>query len=149
MNEISFMGHRITPDGLQPDPDKIKAIVDMEVPQNVEQLRRFIDIVNYLGRFLSNLTTAAQPLHNLTKHNVHWTWSEAQANSFNEVKKLVTSAPALAYYDADQPLFLENDASEYGIGSTLLQNGRPIAFTSRVLTDTECRYAQIEKAIMD
>ena len=59
------MGHRITPDGLQPDPDKIKAIVDMEVPQNVEQLRRFMGIVNYLGRFLSNLTTAAQPLHNL------------------------------------------------------------------------------------
>jgi len=66
MSEISFTGHRITPDGLQPDPDKMKAIVDMEVPQNVAQLRRFMGIVNNLGRFLSNLT----------KHNVPWTWSK-------------------------------------------------------------------------
>ena len=85
MNEITFMGHRITRDGLRPDPDKIKAIVEMETPQNVEQLRRFLGIVNYLGRFLSHLTTAAQPLHNLIKQNVKWTWSEAQENSFNEV----------------------------------------------------------------
>jgi len=91
----------------------------------------------YLGRFLSHLTTTAQSLHNLIKHNVKWTWSEAQENSFNEVKKLVTNAPVLAYYDANKPLMLENDASEHGIGSTLLQDGRPIAFTSRVLTDTE------------
>jgi len=148
MNEITFMGHRITPDGLQPDPDKVKAIVEMEAPQNVEQLRRFLGIVNYLGRFLSHLTTAAQPLHNLIKHNVKCTWSEAQENSFNEVKKLVTNAPVLAYYDANKPLMLENIASEYGIGSTLLQDGRPIAFASRVLTDTESRYAQIEKEML-
>jgi len=58
-------------------------------------------------------------LHNLIKHNVKWTWSEAQENSFNEVKKLVTSAPVLAYCDANKPLMLENDASEHGIGSTV------------------------------
>ena len=148
MKEITFMGHRITPDGLKPDSDKVKAIAEMEAPQNVEQLRRFLGIVNYLGRFLSHLTTAAQPLHNLIKHNVKWTWSEAQENSFNEVKKLVTSAPVLAYYDANKPLTLENDASEYGIGSSLLQDGRPIAFASRTLTDTESRYAQIEKEML-
>ena len=64
------------------------------------------------------------------------------------MKKLVTSAPILAFYDVNKPLTLENDASEYGIGSTLLQDGRPIAFASRVLTDTECRYAQIEKEML-
>ena len=138
MNKITFMGHRITPEGLQPDPDKVKAITEMEAPQTVEQLRRFLGIVNYLGRFLSHLTTAAQPLHNLIKHNVKWTWSESQENSFNGVKKLVTSAPILAFYDVNKPLTLENDASEYGIGSTLLQDGRPTAFASHVLTDTEC-----------
>ena len=148
MNEITSMGHRITRDGLQPDPDKIKAIVEMETPQNVEQLRRFLGIVNYLGRFLSHLTTAAQPLHNLIKHNVKWTWSEAQENSFNEVKKLVTNAPVLAFYDPQKPLILENDAADHGIGSALLQDGRPIAFASRMLTDTECRYAQIEKEML-
>ena len=71
MNEITFMGHRITPDGLQPDPDKVKAIVQMEAPQNVEQLRRFLDIVNYLGR--SILITLKQPKQltvYLIKHSV-------------------------------------------------------------------------------
>ena len=145
MKEITFMGHRITQDGLQPDPDKVKAILELNTPQNVEQLRRFLGIANYLGRFLSHLTEVAQPLHNLIRHNVAWTWSDAQEQAFKDIKKLVTSAPILTYYDCQKPLTIHNDASAYGIGSAIFQDGRPIAYASRVLSDVESRYAQIEK----
>ena len=148
MKEITFMGHRITQDGLQPDPDKVKAILEMDTPQNVEQLRRFLGIVNYLGRFLSHLTEVAQPLHNLIRHNVTWMWSDAQEQAFNAIKKLVTSAPILTYYDCHKPLTVQNDASDHGIGSAIFQDGRPIAYASRVLTDVESRYAQIEKEML-
>ena len=123
-------------------------ILELNTPQNVEQLRRFLGIVNYLGRFLSHLTEVAQPLHNLIRHNVAWTWSDAQEQAFNDIKKLVTSAPILTYYDCQKPLTIHNDASAYGIGSAIFQDGRPIAYASRVLTDVESRYAQIEKEML-
>ena len=148
MKEITFMGHRITQDGLQPDPDKVKAVLELDTPQNVEQLRRFLGIVNYLGHFLSHLTEVARPLHNLIRHNVTWMWSDVQEQAFNAIKKLVTSAPILTYYDCHKPLTIQNDASEYGIGSVIFQDGRPIAYASRILTDIESRYAQIEKEML-
>jgi len=148
MNEITFMGHRITQDDIQPDPDKAKAILELNTPQNVEQLQRYLGIANYLGRFLSHLTEVAQPLLNSVRHNVIWMCSDAQEQAFNDIKKLLTSAPILTYYDCQKPLTIQSDASDHGIGSTIFQDGRPIAYTSRVLTDVESRYAQIEKEML-
>ena len=68
--------------------------------------------------------------------------------AFEDVKKLVTNAPILSYYDSKKPLMIQCDASEKGLGAALLQEGQPIAFASRALTDTETRYAQIEKEML-
>ena len=64
------------------------------------------------------------------------------------MKEAITTAPVLAYYDPGKPLTLENDACEYGIGSALLQGFKPIAFFSRSLSESERRYAQIEKEML-
>jgi len=66
--EITFMGHRITSAGLQADPEKVKAITEMKSPTNVEELRRFLGLVNYLGKFLPHFSAVAEPLRNLTKN---------------------------------------------------------------------------------
>ena len=145
MPEISFMGHQITAEGLQTDPEKVRAVNDMDAPRNVEELRRFLGMINYLGRFLPNVTTVTEPLHNLIRQDTPWSWSEVQQRSFDEVKKLLTQAPVLAFYDVNKPLTLENDACEYGLGAAIFQEGRPIAYASRTLTEAERRYAQIEK----
>ena len=105
-------------------------------------------MVNYLAKFLPNLSDILQPLHMLTKRDVTWTWSESQESAFQSVKQLITNTPVLAYYDPNKELVLENDASEYGLGSALFQCGKPIAFASRSLIDTERRYAQIEKEML-
>ena len=148
MKEITFMGHKITDKGLESDPEKVRAIGEMTPPRNLEELRRYLGLVNYLGKFLPHVTDSLQPLQNLLRKDVIWTWSTAQQKSFEDVKKLVTSAPILAFYDPSKELTLENDASEYGLGSALFQEGRPIAFASRSLTSPERNYAQIEKEML-
>ncbi|XP_046560092.1 uncharacterized protein K02A2.6-like [Haliotis rubra] len=148
LSEITFMGHVITKDGLKSDPEKVRAIHDMPVPSNTEELRRFLGLVNYLAKFLPNLTEVTTPMRNLTKKDVPWTWSKSQQDSFDKVKFLVSSTPVLSFYDPAKPATLENDVCEHGLGSVLLQEGRPVAYASHSLTDAERRYAQIEKELL-
>ena len=143
--EVPFMGHLVTNEGLKPDPAKIEAIEHMEKPEDVAAVKRFIGFVNYLAKFLPKLSDVVEPLRQLTRNDVEWHWTSAHDNSFQEVKRLATEAPILAYYDPVKELVVQCDASQKGLGAALLQEGRPIAFASRALTETETRYAQIEK----
>jgi len=146
--EITFMGHQITAAGLQADPEKVKAITEMKSPTNVEELRRFLGLANYLGKFLPHFSAIAEPLRNLTKNDVPWNWSEVQESAMHELKRMITQTPVLAFYDPTKDLVIENDACEYGLGSLLLQNGKPIAYASHSLSDAEARYAQIEREML-
>ncbi|XP_048239742.1 uncharacterized protein K02A2.6-like [Haliotis rufescens] len=148
LSEITFMGHLITKDGLKSDPEKVRAIQNMVPPTNLEELRRYLGLVNYLSKFLPNLTDVLAPLRNLVRKDVAWTWSSSQQESFQKVKDMVTKAPVLSYYDPEKELTVENDACEHGIGSVLMQEGKPVAYASRSLTDTEQRFAQIEKEML-
>ena len=146
--QILFMGHLMTKDGLKMDPDKLRAVRELEKPDSVESLRRFLGFVNYLARFLPRLSDVLQPLRKLTLKDVPWSWTDEHDAAFSEVKKLATSAPVLAYYDPSKPLVIQCDASDKGLGCALLQNMKPVAYASRALTDTETRYAQIEKEML-
>ena len=81
-NAITFLGHRISGNGLKVDPEKVKAINDMEPPTNVSQLRTYIGMVNYMAKFLPNLSETLIPLTNLTKKDVQWNWSENEQHAF-------------------------------------------------------------------
>ena len=146
--EVTFMGHRVTSRGLQSDPEKVRAIGGMAEPKDVTELRRFLGSVNYLGKFIPHLSMTLHPLLNLLKKDVTWGWSSAQQRAFQEAKTLVTTAPTLAFYDPAKELTLENDASEHGLGAAMFQDGRPIAYASRQLSEAERRYAQIEKEML-
>lgn len=148
MSSITFMGHRVTADGLQIDENKIKAINNMPAPTNISSLRSFLGLVNFLSKFIPYAADVLHPLNNLLRKDVTWTWSENQEQSFNTIKQLICKASTLSYYNPNKELTLENDASEYGLGSVLTQEGRPLAFASRSLSDTERRYAQIEKEML-
>ncbi|KAK3870572.1 hypothetical protein Pcinc_024210 [Petrolisthes cinctipes] len=146
--EVSYMGHRLTPQGMEPDPNKISGIVNMPAPGDLTHLRGFLCTVNFLARYLPKLATVSEPLRQLLKKNVPYVWSDAHEKSFNVVKELVTRAPILRYYDPRIDVVLQCDASQYGLGAALIQDGKPVAYASRAMTSTEKNYAQIEKELL-
>ena len=114
------------------------------MPTNLTELRTVLGMVHYLAKFCQHLSTASQPLRQLEKKEVEWHWQRPQGKAFNEIKDLVTKAPVLRYFDVSKSITIQCDASQYGIGATLLQEGQPVHYANRELTTTEQNYAQIE-----
>ena len=141
--EVSFMGHVISEKGLKPDPEKLKAVLEMPTPTDVASVRRFIGFTNYLSKFLPGLSDVCKPLWDLTGKDMEWFWTDVHNSAIDQVKQRVTSAPVLKYFDATKDTTLQCDASEKGLGAVLTQDGHPIAYASRALTEVETRYAQI------
>lgn len=104
-----------------------------------------LGFVNYLSKFLPRLSEVAQPLGDLTAKEAKFICSQQHEDTFKEVRELVVKHPVLKYYDLEEEVTVQCDASEYGLGAALLQNGQPVAFVSRSLSQTERQYAQIEK----
>lgn len=146
--EIPFLGHLVTNHGLKPDPGKISAILQMPAPTDVHGVQRLVGFINYLSRFLPSLSDTLEPIRQLVKQDIEWHWNDTQEKALTKVKQLITNAPVLAYYNPEGDLTIQCDASGKGLGAALLQDGRPIAYHSRALTDTETRYASIEKEML-
>ena len=105
-------------------------------------------MVQYLSKFLPNLSDMTKPLRELTQQDVEWCWEDAQITALGQLKEAVTRTPVLRYYNLNDEVTLQCDASKSGLGATLLQNGQPVAYASRALTPAETRYAQIEKELL-
>ena len=103
-------------------------------------------MVNYMAKFMPHLNLKL--LTHLTRKYVPWNWSAAEQEAFDTIKSQLTSTHVLALSNRDKELTVESDASEFGIGSVLRQEGQSVSYTSRMLTDTERRQAQIEKEML-
>ena len=122
------------------------------MPTNVQQLRSFLGLLNYYRKFLPNLASIIQPLNDLLRKNKRWEWTDECSQAVNTAKQLLTTSNLLTHYDPSLslPLRLPADASQYGLGAVIPHvlpdgEGRPIAFTSRSLSQSECNYSQIDK----
>ena len=143
--EIPFIEHLITKDGVLPNNDRISAILNMPDPKDIHDVKRLCGMIQYMAKFLPNLAEDLEPIRKLTRKEVVWEWSKECKEAFQVVKKKLTSAPILSYYDPDKELTIQVDSSKDGIGAALIQEGRPIEYASRALTQTERKWAQIEK----
>ena len=121
-DQVEFLGHLVTSQGLKPDPKKIEAILNMENPTDVEGIRRLIGTVTYLAKFLPRLSAVAEPIRRLTRQDTDWAWTDEQDKAMKEIKKLLTEAPILVYYDPSKELVIQCDASSKGlhVGAVLL-----------------------------
>ena len=133
-HEAPFIGHILTPQGLKPDPCKVKAIVDMPDPTDAQALRRFLGMVNYLAKFLPRLSEETEVLRKFTEKDALECWFHGNAQAVAGVKEMIISTPVLAYYDVTEPVAIQCDASKCGVGAALLQEGLPVAFSSRVMS---------------
>ena len=145
--EVPYIGHLLTPDGLKPDPNKVKAILEMPTPTEKQSLQRLLGMITYLAKFLPNLSDVTEPLRRLLDRDV-WHWDHEHENALTQVKQLITREPVLRYFDDKKEVTLQCDASESGLGATIMQEGQPVAFSSRALSNTEKNYAQIEKELL-
>ncbi|KAE8284596.1 Retrovirus-related Pol polyprotein from transposon 17.6 Protease [Larimichthys crocea] len=149
-HKIKFLGQVIEATGVSPDPDKVRAVKDMAVPSNVSEVRSFLGMTNHLGKFLPHLAEKTRPLRDLLRKSNMWAWGPQQQQAFDQIKEELTTPPGLALYDPNADTLVSADASSYGLGAVLLQrqegaDWKPVAYASRALSDTERRYAQIEK----
>ena len=149
-SSIKFLGHIVSADGIRVDPEKTRAIQEMKVPQSVSDLRRFLGMVNQLGKFSPNIAELTQPMRELLSAKRAWLWGLDQESAFQKVKDELSKPTVLALYDPQADLKVSADASSYRLGSVLFQlesddHWKPVAYASRSLSDTERRYAQIEK----
>ena len=145
---ISFFGNLYTSEGVQPDPAKVRDIQNMEEPTSKDELRRFMGMLNYLAPYIPKLAESAYMLHDLLKNDVPWIWEESHSACFKTLKAMITPEACLKYYDSTVPLTLEVDASQKGLGVALTQDGKPIAFGSKTLTECQSRYSNIEREML-
>lgn len=119
----------------------------MPRPQNQQDAKRFLGFLQYLSKFIEGLSEIDKPLRVLTKKEVIFHWDKPHEEIFKHLKELCT-APVLTFYDVSKDVQIQCDASSYALHGVLLQDGKPVAYTSRAMTPTVMRYAQIEKEML-
>ena len=145
---ITFFGNQYSADGIQPDPKKIQGIQDMPTPRTKEELHTFLGLMNDLTQFIPKFAEKAHDLRGLLKQDVNWVWEPSHQQQFDNLKAEISREVCLKYYDTKKPLTLEVDASQKGLGAALVQDGRPVAFGSKTLTDCQSRYSNIEREML-
>ena len=147
---VTYLGHIIDAQGLHPLPDKVEAIQQAPAPRNVTELKSYLGLLTYYGKFLPNLATRLASLYRLLSKDVPWRWTDQHAKAFDDSKKLLLSANLLVHFNPKFPLLLACDASAYGMGAVLAHrmpdgSEKPIGYASRTLNSAERNYSQLEK----
>ena len=146
--DCAFFGGNLTPAGYKLDPKKVQATTEMKPPENLQDLQSFLGLVSYLNRFSPALADLTAPLRALCKKDTFFIWESSQQAAFEAIKKEITSAPVLAYFDRSKTSTIQSDASKKGLGAVLLQDDKPVIYASRTLTETEQRYSNIERELL-
>ena len=142
--EVSYLGHRVTEEGLLPDPALLAAIRDISPPQNATEVRSFLGLAGYYRRYVKNFAAIAGLLHALTRKDAVFHWSTDCQDAFDCLKTLLTTSPITAFPDFSLPFRLYTDASTAGLGAILAQvsEGKEhiICCASRSLNQAEKAY---------
>ena len=150
LKEVPYLGHIVSPDGIRPNPRKVKAISQMQAPVDVRGVRSFVNTAGYYRRFIAHFSAIAKPLTDLTRQDVPFKWTVDCQQAFETLRTALLSEPILRYPDFKQPFKLITDASGYGLGAVLAQvdnQGREyaIAYASRLMNKHEKNYSVTEQ----
>ena len=140
LKQVAFLGHVISAQGIQVDPQKIAAVESCEHPRTITEVRSFLGLAGYYRRFVKDFSVIALPLTRLTRKEVKFEWDENCEQSFQQLKYCLTHAPVLTLPDDSGNFEIYSDASLNGLGCVLMQHGRVIAYASRQLKPHEGNY---------
>ena len=128
LEEVAFLGHVVSKDGVSVDPKKINAVTEWQRPTSVTEIRSFLGLAGYYRRFVEGFSKLAAPMTRLTQKNIKFEWSEKCERSFQELKNRLVSAPILALSVSGKEFVVYSDTSIQGLGCVLMQEGRVIAY---------------------
>lgn len=148
--EIEFLGHVLSAKGVQATESRIAAVQNFREPKTLAELRSFLGLITYIGRFIPNLAAKTEPLRRLLRTGSSFQWKTDQIQAFNIIKKAVADTTYLGFFDRKDKTKLIVDASPEGLGAVLIQENkegqnRIISFASKSLTDLEQKYFQTER----
>ena len=151
-SKITFLGHVVTGEGVQPDPSNLSKVKDWPRPKNVKQVRGFLGLAGYYRRFIKGFSEIARPLTVLTKKDVPFIWSEVCKSAFLALREALVSEPIVSHPNHQLPFVLTCDASNIAVGAVLsqIQDGveKVIAYHSSALSDTEQRYCAFDREFL-
>ena len=153
MENIEFLGHTISVDGIGTDSSKCTAILNWPQPNNQTEIRSFLGLTNYYRRYVKDYAKIASPLTDLLKKDKRFLWTKRVDATFQDLKRKLTTAPILIIPDNRKPFRIEVDASDFAIGAVLLQQGEdmnwhPVCFESRKLRRAEMNYPIHERELL-
>lgn len=150
--EVSYLGHVITEEGVQPDPKTTESVVNFPLPKNAKDVKSFLGLAGYYRRFVKNFSQISKPLTNLLKKDAEFNWNDLCKEAFSKLKELLSQRPLLQYPDFSRPFIVTTDASNVAIGAILSQGSigsdLPISYISRTLNKAEQNYSTTEKELL-
>ncbi|KAD6794787.1 hypothetical protein E3N88_05683 [Mikania micrantha] len=140
LEQVAFLGHVVSADGITMDPAKVEAINQWPRPTSVTEVRSFLGLAGYYRRFVEGFAILALPLTQLMRKGVKFTWNDEREKCFEELKTRLVSAPILTLPSGSGGYQIYSDASKKGLGCVLMQHGKVIAYASRQLKPYEVNY---------
>ena len=151
-DEVLFLGHVVSQEGIKPNPKTIETVLSWKQPTNVKEIQSFVGLCSYYRQYISNFSHIASPLTQLTKKNVKFIWDHSCQTAFEILKEKLCSAPILAFPKPGLQFILDTDASDVGIGSVLSQvqegHERVIAYASKKLNAQQQRYSVTRRELL-
>jgi ribonuclease HI len=140
LKEVSFLGHIIFEGGISVDPRKVKDVLSWKTPQNISDIRSFLGLAGYYGRFIEGFSKISKPMTELLVKGNTIEWMPRHETIFQELKKRLTTTPVLTMPDMQKPFSIYCDASGQGLGCVLMQDSHVVAYASRQLRKHEEKY---------
>lgn len=153
VQETTFLGYTISPEGLGMEEDKVKSIMEWPTPRSVKDVQSFLGLANYYRKLVPGYSQHAAGLYRFTKKGETFLWDDKAEESFQNLKNLFDKRTIVGIFDYEKPITMETDASDYALGAQLTQpdeNGkpRPIAFWSRKMIPAELNYDIHDKELL-
>jgi hypothetical protein len=140
LEKIAFLEHILTAEGIEVDPSKVEAVSKWKQSSNVSEVRSFLGMAGYYRRFIKGFSSIARPMTELLKKDNKFVWTPKCEESFQVIKKKLTTTQVLTLLDIHQSFVIFCDASRQGLGCVLMQNEKLIAYASRLLKPHEQNY---------